>query len=81
MDNKVATAKDYWKRDWIEINTYADIMCTGTTSEKHKATGKVVDVSRFHGLLNTMKSVEVLTDITTINLDCDTIIGVFNEFL
>ena len=54
-------------------------MCAGATFKKHEATGKAVDVSGFHNSLNTMKNIEVVTAITAIDLDGETIIGVFNE--
>ena len=56
-------------------------MCSGATFEKHKAMRKAVDVNGFHNLLNTMRKVKVVTEISSINLDGETIIYVFNEFL
>ena len=63
------------------MGTRVDTMYAGATFEKHKATGKVVDVSGFHDSLNTMKNIEVVTAITAIDLEGETIIGVFNESL
>ena len=56
-------------------------MCAGATFKKHEATGKAVDVSGFHNSLNTMKNIEVVTAITAIDINSDTIIGVFNKSL
>ena len=56
-------------------------MCAGSTFELHESTGKIVDVSGFHDSLETMKNIEVVTAITSIDLKGETIIGVFNKSL
>ena len=79
--NKITTAKDYRRWDRIKVDTCTNTMCAGAIFKKHNATRKVADVSRFHDSLNTMKNIEVVTAITAIDLNGETIIGVFNKFL
>ena len=61
--------------------TRANTICTGAAFEKNESTGKVVDVSGFHDSLNTMKNIKVVTSITAIDLEGETIIVVFNKSL
>ena len=56
-------------------------MCAGASFEKYEARGKIVDMNGFQNLLNTLTNIEVVTAITAIDLDCKTIIGVFNKAL
>ena len=61
----------------MEINMPADTVCAGESFEEHQAMGKIVDVNGFHNSLNTLTHIKVVTAITTIDLDGETNIGVF----
>ena len=64
-----------------DIDTKADTVCAGSTFELHEDIGKVVNVHGFHNDLGIMKDITVGTAITAIDLEDETIIGIFPQSL
>ena len=79
--NAFGNSGDLSLRARADIDTKADTVCVGSTFELHEDTGKVVDVHGFHDTLGVMKNITVGTAITAIDLEDETIIGVFPQSL
>jgi hypothetical protein len=75
----VGKLANYEARARAEINTRADTVRAGLTFMLYESTGKVVGVSVFHKSMGSKRNMQVVTRVTAVDLENDTIIASFPQ--